>query len=213
MEEWNAKTVATGANLSAMVETMAQGGVLLDINNKKQEKGFLAIANALALITQGQNQDIQFRQEIRGLLLGEVRATNLLSRIISQRIGGGLKKQIALWKEQGTLVENVGALLVGFSAATKDIESTWIAVGTTLETMYNRVMRGMFVPVYEDIISMGQQITAGIIIQSDETKKFVMGLRTGLYKTWVATKNIVVIIRDLLGTFKGPLGLIWKLER
>ena len=212
MEEWNAKTVATGANLSAMVETMAQAGVNLDLNNKEQEKGFLAIATALALITQGQNQAIQFRQETRGILLGELRATNLLARLIDKRMGGGLKKNIELWTKQGTLVENMGKLLTGFVIASADLSKTWLAVGTTLETIGTRVLRGMFLPVYEDIIRITMGINESILNQDDATKNITRSLKTGLYKTWISIKNVCKIIWNSIAGFKGPLLLIGKLS-
>lgn len=211
MEELNAQTVATGANLNAMVETLAQSGVLLDLNNKKQEKGFLAIANALALMTQGQNQDIQFRQEIRGLIQGEVRATNLLARLLSQRVGGELKKHVELWKEQGTLIENAGALLTGFQEGAKDLANTWLAVGTTLETMYTKTLRGLFVPIYEDIIRMGKEITSNVLDQNKAQIELGETLRSVVFKGWQDIKNITESIVDVIAAFKDPLTVVGKL--
>jgi hypothetical protein len=208
MEEWDAETVATGKNLMAMVETMAQGGVLLDVNNKKQKEGFIAIANALALLTQGQNQDIQFRQEIRGLIDGEERATNRLAVLLGQKVGGSLKDHVEKWKEQGTLIENAGLLLVGFTAAAKDIDSTWLAVKSTLETMYHRVLRGMFTPVYEDIIRLGKQISLNMMDQDSTAGNIAATLRDGMYKTWESIKNILRSAWEILSTFEGPIKLI-----
>lgn len=208
MEKLNAQTVATGENLTAMVETMAQGGVLLDINNKEQIKGFLAIANALALITQGQNQDIQFRQEIRGLIQGEVRATNMLARLLSQRVGGELKKHVQLWKEQGTLIESAGALLEGFQEGAKDLSNTWLAVGTTLQTMYDRTLRGLMAPVYEDIVRMGKEITLNILDQNSALNQNAILLKTVVFKGWQDIKNITESIVDVIAAFKDPLLLV-----
>lgn len=208
MEELNAQTVATGENLTAMVETMAQGGVLLDINNKKQLDGFKAIANALALITQGQNADIQFRQEIRGLINGEVKATNMLARLLEQRIGGNLKEHIELWKEQGTLIENAGALLSGFQEGAKDLEKTWLAVGTTLQTTYDRVLRGVMVPVYEDIIEMGREITKNAFDQNSALNQNAQFLKSVVFKGWQDLKNITQAVFDIVAAFEMPLKLI-----
>lgn len=208
MEELNAQTVATGENLTAMVETMAQGGILLDLNNEKQLKGFLAIANALALVTQGQDQDIQFRQEIRGLIDGEVKSTNALSRILSQKVGGNLKENVKLWKEQGTLIESAGALLSGFQEGAKDLENTWEAVGTTLSTMYNKTLRGLMAPVYEDIIQMGKQITLNVLDQNSTLNKNAVLLRTVVYKGWQDIKNITESVIDIVAAFETPLKVI-----
>lgn len=211
MEELNAQTVATGENLTAMVETLAQGGVLLDINNQKQIDGFLALANALALVTQGQNADIQFRQEIRGLINGEVRATNALARILSQRVGGSLKEHVKLWKEQGTLIESAGALLAGFQEGAKDLANTWLAVGTTIRTMYDRTMRGLMAPVYEDIIRLGKQITIEVLDQNSALNKNATILRTLVFKGWQDIKNTVEVTVDLVTAFEGPLLIVGKL--
>jgi len=211
MEELNAKTVATGENLTAMVETMAQGGVLLDLNNKEQIKGFLAIANALALVTQGQNQDIQFRQEIRGLINGEVKATNALSRILSQKVGGNLKEHVKLWKEQGTLIESAGALLNGFQEGAKDLENTWEAVGTTLSTMYSKTLRGLMAPVYEDIIRMGKQITLNVLDQNSALNRNATFLKTVVFKGWQDIKNITESVFNIIAAFETPLLFIGKI--
>ena len=208
MEELNAKTVATGENLTAMVETMIQGGVILDINNKAQEKGFLAIANALALLTAGQNQDIQFRQEIRGLINGEVKATNALSRILSQLVGGSLKEHVALWKQQGTLIESAGALLSGFQEGAKDLENTWEAVGTTLSTMYSKTLRGLMLPIYEDIIKAGKQITLNALDQNSALNQNAILLKTVIFKGWQDIKNLSAAGLDIVLAFEAPLKLI-----
>ena len=210
MEEWNAKTVASGQNLMAMVETMAQGGVILDLNNKNQEKGFLAIANALALVTQGQNQDIQFRQETRALMTGQARMTDKLAIMLKQKVGGELKANVQLWKEQGTLIENVGALLEGFQEGAKDLQRTWLAIGTTLETMYTRILRGMFTPIYEDIISMGQEITLNIMNQNSGLNVMGDSLKGVIYKGWQDIKNITESIVDIIAAFKTPLLIVGK---
>jgi hypothetical protein len=211
MEEINAQTIATGDNLMAMVETMAQHGVLLDINNKKQVEGFKAIANALALVTQGMNAEIQFRQEIRALMTGQVRATDSLARLLKQKVGGELKTQIAQWREQGTLIENVGILLSGFQEGAKDLENTWTAVGTTLSTMYNRTLRGLMVPVYEDIIALGKQITLNALDSNSAFNQTGTILRTVVYRAWQDIKNITESTLDLVMAFKDPLELIGKL--
>ena len=173
MEEWNAKTVATGQNLTAMVETLAQSGVVL--------------------------------------VQGEVRATNLLGRLLNQRVGGELKKHVNLWKEQGTLIENAGALLEGFQAGAKDLQNTWLAVGTTLTTIYNRILRGMFTPVYEDIINMGRQITMNAMDQNSQLNSVGKTLKYVIYKGWLDIKNVTQSVADIILSFKDPLLLIGRL--
>jgi len=211
LEEWDAKTLATGEDLRAMVETMAQSGVVLDINNKKQEEGFIAISNAVALLTQGQNHLVQFRQEIRGLMDGSIRDTNRLAVLLDKVVGGNLDANLKKWKEEGTLIENTGALLKGFAAGQKDIENTWLAVKSTLETMYHRVLRGMFEPMYNDIIGWGKEISLNIMEQKDQTDSLANNLKTGMYKGWEDIKNIVQTTLNLMQPLIDSLGVLGRL--
>jgi len=209
MEELNAQTIATGDNLMTMVETMAHQGILLDINNKKQMTGFLAIANALAAVTGSfQNQAAQFGQEMRALMTGQTRHTDSLALLLKQKVGGNLKENIKLWREQGTLIESVGALLEGFSEGAKDLENTWAAVGTTLSTLYNKVLRGMIAPVYMDIIAMGKQITLNALDQNSALNKNANTLKTVVYRGWQDIKNITEVAVDTVMAFEAPLKFI-----
>lgn len=205
MEEWNVKTIASGANIRAMVETMAQAGVVLDINNKKQEQGVIAIANALAIVTQGQDADKQFRQEIRGLIDGEAKATNRLATMIDNLVGGSLKDQVEKWRESGTLIENLGVMLTGFSAATDDLQNTWLAVGTTIETIYSRTLRGMFVPVYKDIIDLSKGVALSMLEQEKTGSSLTNVLKTGVYRAWIDIKNASSMAMKTVAAFEVPL--------
>lgn len=152
LEDIDAKTVASAAELRTMTEEMMKQGTLLDINNQKQIEGFTNIANAAAVIAQGYGaKEIQIRQEIRSLLQGEVKATNQLAQQLDAMLGGTLKKQVELWKQEETIIENIGSLLRGYAAASTDIEGTWAAIGSTMETISNRILRNGFSPIYKDI--------------------------------------------------------------
>lgn len=211
VEEWDAKTVATGRELMAIVETLAQGGVVLDVNNKKQEEGFIAIANALKLLTQGQNQEIQIRQEIRALVEGDVRAISRLATVLERQIGGSLEEHVKKWKEKGTLIENAGELLKGFSAAGKDIESTWMAVRSTLDTVANRILRDAFKPVYQDIVSLGKDFSLTMMDGGQKVNGVKEAVSSGLLKAWIAVKGIVESIGIAIAAIKEPLTAAWGL--
>jgi hypothetical protein len=208
LEEWDAKTVATGKQLSAMVETMIQAGVLVDINNKKHEQGIIAIANALALTTKGQNADIQFRQETRALMDGEIKSTNRLATMINNVMGGALQENIKLWKEEGTVIENIGALLKGFSEGAADFENTWAAVGSTIETITNKLLRDTFLPVYEDIIRLAKEYTVEVVKGGESVTSVKDTLQTGVHKAWEAIKGAASAVYDVIRTFEEPIK-IW----
>lgn len=162
LEMIDTQTIASGKDLQVMNETMLQYGVMLDINNQKQVQGFTNIATALKLVTQGQNQDIQMRQEINALLMGQVRATDRLPKLLSA-IDPHLQEHLKIWKEEGTLIENVGELLKGFSASTGDLDDLWITVGSTMETIYNRILRGGFLPIYTDLLGLAKELNQSLM--------------------------------------------------
>lgn len=151
MEKLDAKTIATGKDLTTMAEQFIKGGVKIDTVNKGSLNGFTNIANALKLLTQGQNQEIQMRQEIRALVQGQLKDTNILAKTL-ESIDPNIKEHIKLWREEGTLIENVGSLLAGFGPAAKELEKTWAIVGTTMETIHTRILRGAFKPTYDSLI-------------------------------------------------------------
>lgn len=209
MEIINARTIASGEQLRAMNETFIQQGVLLDVNNKKQEDSFVAIANAISLITQGQNQEIQMRQEIRGLISGDIRATNLLARMIDAKLGGSLKESIKLWKQQGTLLVNLGKHLEGFKAGSADLAKTWAALSTTFKTIADRYLRQIFKPIYEDIIEMSLDFSRSLLDQKDDTESLTT--ETGnLHKAWIGIKTATNMILSTIKNMHGPTSSMAK---
>lgn len=162
LEMIDQKTIASGKDLQVMSETFIANGVLLDINNKKQVEGFTAVANALAIMTQGQNKDIQMRQEIRGLMDGEIRSADKLGMLLKAQIPD-IEKQLIKWREQGTVIENLGKLLQGFNATTGLIEYQWATVGSTMETIHTRILRGMMEPVFEDLIQLAKNLNKSLM--------------------------------------------------
>lgn len=156
MEKLDARTIATGKDLTTMAEQFIKGGVRIDTTNKGTLDGFVNIANALKLMTQGQNQEIQMRQEIRALVQGQMKDTNVLAKTL-QSIDPNIKEHIKLWRQQGTLIENVGGLLAGFGPAAKDLEKTWAVVGSTMETIHTRILRGMFKPTYDSLLETARE--------------------------------------------------------
>jgi hypothetical protein len=201
IEEWDAKTVLTGKQLTSMVETLAMGGQIVDINNKKQEEGIIAIANAIAMVTKGQNVEVQIRQEIRGLLDGEAKATNRLAQIIEQQVGGNLKTVVEQWKQQGTFIENAGKLLAGFGEGANDLEHTWGAVSTTLETISNKILRDAFRPVYEDIVKLARDYTIEVLSGNSQMTAMKNTIEEGVYKAWFLLKQIMEATFNVVSLF------------
>lgn len=209
VELLDAKTIASGQDLQVLVETMAMNGVILDINNKKQEEGFVNIATALKLVTAGQNQDIQMRQEINALLQGQIRATDRLPKLL-QAIDPHLAKHLEQWKQEGTLIENVGALLKGFGASGDLVSATWAAIGSSMETIHNRVMRGGMLPMYEDLLAIAKQANEAFIDQNGNLTEMGRIVQGSIAVAWLDIKNTVEIVGDLIRPFEPLLSAVGK---
>lgn len=184
------RTIASGKNLQDMSETFLKFGVALDVTNKKQVDGFTNIATALALVTAGQNQEIQIRQEINALMNGQVRATDQLPRLL-QRIDPELEKHIVLWKKEGTLIENLGKLLNGFSANTNDLNNLWVTVGSTMETINKRVLRGAFEPAYKDLIELAKELNNSLMDAEGNLTPLAEGIQKTIRDGYQKGKDIL----------------------
>ncbi|MCL4492337.1 MAG: hypothetical protein M1510_10655 [Nitrospirae bacterium] len=201
MEEVDAKTIASAQDLGLITEEMVKQRVLLDINNEKQIQGFTNIANAVATIAAGSGaREIQIRQEVRALLQGEVNMYSQLATQINAMVGGSLQQKVELWKKEGTIIENVGELLKGYAAASQDIEGTWAAIGSTMETIKNRIARGGFAEAYKEINSMLQRANEFLKEHAAEISGVIKG-------AWLTIRGLIESVFNLLGGFKEPLGI------
>jgi len=159
IEQVDKNTLLTASDLRQITEEMLKQGVVVDTNNKKQVEAFTNISNALAVIAAGApNKEIQLRQEIRALLSGQLRDTDQLSKMLNAQTGN-LKEQIEKHKEQGDLIEWLGQELRGFAAAQGDINSSWEAMKTSLETIYNQILRTGFQSAFRDITGSTKKLS------------------------------------------------------
>lgn len=202
LEEMDAKTIASARDLGLINEELVKQGVLFDINNEKQEQGFINIANAVAVIAQGSAaKEIQLRQEARALMQGQVSAASQLASQINALVGGSLKQKVELWKKEGTLIENIGELLKGYAAASEDIEGTWAAIGSTMESIINKILRGGFTEIYKTINDFLKQI-------NEYLKEHMDKISTGMRQGWLSIKGLVESVYNLLKPFTPILSLV-----
>lgn len=197
LEIMDARTVATGRELKLMTETMLMYGTVLDINNKKQVDGFVSMTNALKLLTKGQNQEIQMRQEVHALMMGQMRMTDRLPKLLQavhaqqNKNGLSLQDQLDQWREQGTLIENVGKMLEGFNIIVPMIQKTWASVGTTMKTIYQVILRDGMLPVYEDLMNIAIQFNA--LLRDEETgyTDLANAIKINIQTAWEDVKVII----------------------
>lgn len=179
----DAQTIASYKQLQLMNDAFVNQGVFIDINNRKQLDGYKNIANALATISAGmQNADLQFSQEIRGLMNGEDKPTNMLFRQL-KAIDPLLKEHLQDWKRiaaetgnAGYVLEKLGPLLVGYAAASGDIDSLWTAVKSTLSTIRDEVLRGGLKEGFEEIVIQMKELAKYAV---ENKEKFQAWLKEG----------------------------------
>ena len=155
----DAQTAASAKQLSLMNREFVAQGVLIDTNNQKQIDGFRNIANALAALTSGDaNKDQQYSQESKALLKGEFRPGDRLSNLVNNLDNGKLKEHLELWKKEGTVIEHIGALLIGFQAAQGDINALWETAKSTLTTIRDEILRDGFGPEFDFLVKKMQEL-------------------------------------------------------
>lgn len=148
------ETSASYEQLQIMNRAYMQQGVYLDINNQKAIEGRRNTANALAVIAQATpNPNMQFGQEIRGLMNGTMKEGNALLKMLVG-IDKDVVEKIERWKKAGTLDENIGKLLQGFAAAQGDIDNMWATVKSTMATIRDEVLRGGLAPAFGEIVEL-----------------------------------------------------------
>lgn len=193
LEVLDARTIASGKDLTTMAEGFIKGGVKINLTNKATADGFVNIANAVKLLTKGQNQEIQMRQEIRALTNGEVRTSNVLMATL-KAIDPEIKKHLETWKAQGIEIDKVGELLKGFGPAAKDLESTWGVVGSTLSTIHDKVLRGAFLPTYEKLIKFAIELKDSLMTSDGQLTSLAVNIQNAIKSTLNSFDNLIKII-------------------
>lgn len=207
LEVVDAKTIANAQDLGLITEEMIKQRVVLDVNSKSQIDGFTNMANAVAVVAQGAgSKEIQIRQEIRSLMMGEVNSQSVLSSQINSMVGGGLKQKVALWKEEGTLIENIGKALQGYAAAQGDISATWGAVKSTTSSILNMILRGGFQDVFKSLVGFMDDLNNGAKLHAEY-------LGNKIQQVWLVIGGIMESVGAIFRTFAGPIGVVWELTK
>jgi len=198
----DASTIASYRQLQLMNDAFVQQGVFIDINNKKQLEGFQNIANALATISAGSpNVDLQFTQEIKGLLNEEDKAGNMLFRQL-EAIDPKLKQHLEEWKKiasetgnAGYLIEKIGPLLDGYAAASGDINGLWTTIKSTMATLRDEVLRGGLSDGFKEIVKWMGELNKSAVDNKDKIQQFLKDnfarLKPLAQDFWEMTKAVI----------------------
>ena len=159
MERISAITLLTGEQANLMARAFLQAGVIIDTTSEKQIEALQTIANTIALVTQGQNQNIQVLQEVRALLSGQITPREQLGTLL-RAIDPDIKQKIQEWRRLGAevLLTNLADLLQGMGLASKQIERTWSALFTNLKTTFVIATREGAGIIYDYISGLVQKI-------------------------------------------------------
>jgi hypothetical protein len=196
LEDIAAKTLLSGEETTALANAFARAGVFLSASNDKQVEAFTRISNALPLLTQGQEIMRQINTEIRSLMLGTNESTSMLLTTL-KAIDPEIEKHLETWRNQGTVLENIGELLVGFGPATSLLEQQWNAVKSTLDTTATQTLRAGMGGAYSDIIELVKGLNSFV----DENRSLIAG---GIAIAWATVYNTLGSVWGVLKGF-GPL--------
>lgn len=145
--------------LIAMAETMTRAGVTLNYTNAEAVKGFTELSNALsAVIGNVPDRMRQINQEIKALLTGQVRPSDALAQTVAS-MTPEFEKQLEIHKKAGDVWQWLGNLVKGFAAAQSDIDRSWQATKSTLETVATQILRDGFGNAYKEIIVKTKELS------------------------------------------------------
>jgi len=171
-------------------------GQLFDANNKEQVEAIKSLSNAFGVLV---GDSSQAQQEFNALLKGQVDENSKLAKFANNQVGN-LKEQVALWKDQGTLLENLGKLFSSFGVAAKDLENTWQTISSTLETTAKDILGKSMLIAYQDIVSNAQELNT-LIKEHEDTiirtfvTAYVFGRRTieSIRDIWITISELPIV--------------------
>ena len=146
------------------------------------------------------------------MLEGEDRAANQLLRSL-KAVDPEIKNHIKLWREQGTLIENVGELLKGWNSAASLLENTFEAQKTTLSSIVKDILRGGFEPFFEDAISTMQTVIAYLRQHKQELIDIIKNWLMRAKVIWEWIKDTLKLIWNSMSGQKTVWEEIWSIAK
>ncbi|MCK9288696.1 MAG: hypothetical protein M0P29_14160, partial [Sphaerochaetaceae bacterium] len=193
LENIAAKTLMTGEQVTALANAFARVGVFLDPGNAPQMEAFTALANALPILTRGQEIMKQINTEIRALTQGTNMATSMLLTTL-HALDPMVKKHIIQWREQNTVLENIGRMLSGFIPASELLANQWQAIKNALTTIWKQTLRGGMLGTYKEIIAATQELTEWTKVHREQISQ-------GLAVAWASLLKTVQLVVEVFKPF------------
>jgi len=202
IEVLDAQTVANSQHLTLMAETLIKNRVKLDLSNEKTKEGFVRLANAVVLLTGKQNKMKQIEQEIMGIYEGRLVVGNRVLKFLNDQ-NPLFREQLAIFRAQGRSVEYIGEQLAGFGQAVSLIETTWEAVGSTMETIHKKILREGFKPVYSDLLNLAMEFNQTLFENGELTQTSLVIVKK-IRESWEGVKISIRIIKAELDILTKP---------
>ena len=202
----SATFVGTGDELAQLAQAMVTFGLGLDLSTDKAQKNFVSFANMFKIMTAGQEFSRQAMSEIRALAQGQEVAGAMVIRYL-EAAGINVKQMLPIWKEQGTLLENIMQVMSGYDQATGKIANTLQTQKTTLETISLKILREGTAGAYQDILELVKRINGSLMDQNGLTergRKIVDLMQLG----WDAVKTAAGGIYDVFSWIDDRLSSI-----
>lgn len=212
LEQIDKHTSMNLTELTEMSQEMVRQGVILDTNNQEAVKGFTNVANALsAMIGNAPDRMRQISQETRALLTGQTRESDKLAKSVAS-MTPDFEKQLEIHKQMGDQWQWLGQLLIGFTAAQSDIDKSLLTTKSTLQTIWQQILRDGFGSAYKDITDYLRQIAQWALDHKEQIASLISD-------GWNKLKEVVsevnryltdLHVYDLLGSMFSILGQIVK---
>ena len=208
LENLAAKTLLSGKETTALANAFARAGVFLNASNEKQVESFTRISNALPLMTAGQEIMKQINSEIRAVMTGANAATSMMLQTL-RAIDPELDKNLKTWRAEGTVLEHIGDLLVGFGPATELLEKQWQAVKSTIETTATQILRGLMKPAYESIIESTIELNNWLLKNKETITNWGISFRITLISVEAEVLRLAMLLDKFGGTFTSAQMLLY----
>lgn len=191
----NKNTLATVTEMEVVNRELLKAGILLDYNNQKQIQGFESLVNAVAIFTAGMPDAMnQFRQETNAVLNGLAGKGREVSNFLKDTLGASWRDLIKDWKASGTLLENLGKILSGFSADVSDLTNTWRVQKSTMMTILTEIFGRGFEPAYKKIVDSMKGMNEFLIKHKNDIIPEIQNMWERIANTiWTAAKLVGVI--------------------
>ena len=188
--------VGNARELQLLTEAAVTFGLKLDFASQKGRDQFLAFANMLKLITQGQNFEIQAFQEVRAIMQGQNFQGAMLARRL-QAVGVDVAKMVPEWVKQGTVIEEIVSRLGGYAEASDAIKGTLQAQLKTLQSVVQLLGMKGSVEAYDNIRDAVKEVNDLILGQQGLTLtgyKITMLIKDG----WASIKDTLLTVADVI---------------